>query len=680
MSDSVLRRSWVQLLVKVLLLLFMVAAITWQYPHHNVTFRQKAEVGKPWAYGLVTAPYDFPVYKTDAQLDEERRAAKQAFAPYFTLDAEVSPRQTDTVIAAARAELTPVEQRYLNETLRRIYAQGIISGDDMNYLNSEGFSTVRIVNDKHVAREFPVASLYTPKTAYDALLAGSPEGEMSMLNRLSLNRLILPNVSLDTMLTRMSLQNVMEQLPLYSGMVQHGEKIIDKGEIVSAETWQILWSLQKTGEEQGLEKGKEAWSMAGLITILCVFILLMVFYLLVFRPKLFNDMRAWFFFTILITVIVITSCLVERYTPLSIYIVPFAWVPIITRVFYDSRTALYMHMVTIFICAMSAPVPYEFLILQMAVGMVAVSSLKDMAQRSQLVRTALWIFITYCLCYTAVILVEKGSPEMLHWHTYVYFLANALLVVFAYGLIYLFERVFGLVSTITLVELTNVNSDFMLSFAEKAPGTFQHSLQVSNLAMEAAKEVGANALLVRTGALYHDIGKIEAPQYFTENQLLGDNPLLRMPPMQAAKTVIRHVQAGEELARRNRLPEMVIDFISTHHGTSKVRFFYNTWCNEHQGEKVDESVFSYPGPTPSTKETAILMMADAVEARSRSLDNMTEESIRDMVESMIGAQLAEGQFESAPLTFRDIQKIKEVFTRKLISMNHHRITYPELHK
>ncbi|MBQ9340002.1 MAG: HDIG domain-containing protein [Paludibacteraceae bacterium] len=677
-STSPLNTPPISLFVRTVSVLLMIIVIALLYPHKDLSLRQKAEIGRPWSYGLVTAPYDFPIYKSEAQLTAEKADVKHSFTPYFQLHPSVAKTQQDTIQHEAQQTLTAQEQSYLIAAVKQIYSHGVMSVDDRTYLQQEGYTRLRLIDERRVASEYDISGFYTPKSAYDELLSKSPEGEMSLLNRLSLNRMLLPNISLDTALTNRQLQAELAAIPIYSGVVQEGEKIIDKGEIVTDETWQILTSLRQTEEERGLNKGQVMWSMTGLVLLILVFVMLMIFYLRVFRPKLFEDTRSWLFFTILITSIVSLACLVERFTLLSIYIVPFAWVPVITRVFYDSRTALYMHLVTIFVCAMLAPVPYEFLILQMAVGMVAVSSLRDMAQRSQLVQTALWIFLTYCVCYTAVILTEKGNPDTLHWHTYVYFLTNALLVVFAYGLIYLFERVFGLVSSITLVELTNVNSDFMLTFAEKAPGTFQHCLQVSNLAMEAAKEVQANALLVRTGALYHDIGKIEAPQFFTENQTLGDNPLLRMPSTTAAQTVIRHIEDGVELAKKNHLPEVIIDFILTHHGTSKVRFFYNTWCNEHPGETPDEALFTYPGPTPSTKETAILMMADAVEARSRSLTDLTEESIAEMVNDMIDRQLSEHQFDQAPLTFRDISKIKAVFTRKLISMNHHRIKYPDL--
>jgi len=672
------KKKWVNNLLKGLVLLLMIALIAQLYPHKNGTFQYRFEEGRPWSYGLMTAPFDFPIFKGEEQLQEEQRELLRDFAPYYKIDAKLAQQQISEIRSASSVELTPSEQAYLIQQVTAIYNQGIMPVDDMNKLAEEGYHQVNIINSKHIAQKYPLTYCYTPRTAYDMLLAGSPEGATSMINRVNLNRLLIPNLTYDSVRTASMRDKKLSELTPSMGMVQKGEKIIDRGEIVDANTYLILQSLRRAMSEQGMDFRRAIWSVAGIVTLICLFILLMTLYLLIFRPQLFKETRSFLFFAVLMSGIIVTSCLVERFTPLSIYIVPFAWVPIITRVFFDSRTALYLHMVTVLICSFMAPVPFEFLVLQMAAGMVAVSSLKDMAQRSQLAQTAGWIFLTYSLCYTAFILAAKGSPSLLHWPTYVYFLANALLVVFSYGLIYLFERVFKLVSSITLVELTNINSDLMLEFAEKAPGTFQHSLQVSNLAMEAAKQVGANTLLVRTGGLYHDIGKMLHPENFTENQQDGQNPLLMLSCTDAAHHVINHVTDGVELAEKHQLPEIVISFIKMHHGTSKTRYFYNSYINSHPGEPVDESLFQYPGPRPNTKETAILMMADAVEARSRSLTEYTPESIRNMVDQMVGMQLADGQFENTPLTLKDIQEIKAVFTRKIISMNHHRISYPEI--
>ncbi len=326
------------------------------------------------------------------------------------------------------------------------------------------------------------------------------------------------------------------------------------------------------------------------------------------------------------------------------------------------------------------PAPVEFFFIQIVVGMVAVSSLSDMTRRAQLVQTAAWIFLAQTLAYTAISFAQTGAISAIDPWMYLYFFICALLTVGCYGLIYMFEKLFHFISSITLVELTDINSELLHTLAERAPGTFQHSMQVSNLAAEAAKTIGANALLVRTGALYHDIGKMTDPLYYVENQTGVENPLLKMDPRDAAQVVMAHVTEGEKIARRNHLPEVVINFITTHHGTSLVRYFYNTYCNAHPKEQVDESLFRYPGTKPSTKEGAILMMADAIEARSRSLDSFTEESIAKAVNQMIDAQIADGQYAETPLRSKDVEDSRRVFTARLIAMNHHRISYPSLNQ
>lgn len=669
--------KWEQLSFKILVFVLMLLVIAIAYPHKNGSFSYRFEVGRPWSHSLITAQYDFPIYKSEEQVRREQADALQSFAPYFNASARVGKQQQEAILHAAEGKISQAEMAYLSQKIKEFYANGILSIEDAGRVTAEGYSSIMVVNAKHQASAYQLSDCNTPRAAYDVLLAGSPEGDNTRLNRIGLNGLLIPNLLYDSATTATMHQKLLAEVTETCGLVQQGEKIIDRGEIVDADTYQILLSLKRVMEERGIDTARANWMFVGTIALFALFITLLVLYLQVFRPQLFADIRALLFFCLLMTVVIVLACAVTRYTPLSIYIVPFAWVPVITRVFYDSRTALYMHMITVLICSFLAPVPFEFLVLQMAAGMVAVASLKDMAQRSQLFQTTLWIMLTYMGCYTAFILATKGG-FMMHWHIYIYFVINGLLVVCSYIIIYLFEKTFRLVSNVTLVELTNINSDLMLEFAEKAPGSFQHSLQVSNMAMEAAKPIGANALLVRAGALYHDIGKMSCPQNFTENQQDGHNPLSAMSYEKAASVVINHVREGIRIAEEHDLPEVVIAFIRMHHGSSKTRFFYNSYVNAHPGEPVDESLFQYPGPKPNTKETAIVMMADAVEARSRSLQEYTEESISIMVDRMIGSQMADGQFEETPLTFHDVEIIKEVFTRKLISMNHHRIAYPEL--
>jgi putative nucleotidyltransferase with HDIG domain len=466
-------------------------------------------------------------------------------------------------------------------------------------------------------------------------------------------------------------------------MVQAGEKIIDTGEIVSEHTYQILESLRRTIEDKNISHRQSLTSTIGVILYIAILVLLFGLYLYTYRRKLLDNLRNVLFFSILMALLISVAFLVLRYAAIGlIYLIPFAWVPIITRVFYDSRTAIFVHIITVLIVSIAAPAPYIFISLQIITGIVAVISLRDMTQRAQLAQTALFVVLVYSVVYTAITMLVTGNIMNVEYRYYLYFIINAVLVICAYGLIFLFERTFGLVSSITLVELTNVNSNLMLEFAEKAPGTFQHSLQVSNLATEAAKRIGAKVLLVRTGALYHDIGKMAHPECFIENQT-GVNPLQSMNYVEAAKVIISHVEEGERIARKHHLPELIVHFIRSHHGTSVTRYFYNSAVNAAKSEgrtaaDVDRTDFAYPGPKPSTKEAAILMMADAIEARSRSLNELTEQSISEMVDQMIDAQVADGQFSETVLSFKDLEDIRAVFKQKLIEINHHRIVYPTI--
>ncbi len=679
-NDSQQNKLW-ETGLKFGILATLVLVIFYIFPRNTTTFSYRFSEGQVWEYDDVVAPFDFPIYKKPEQLQAEQQEVLKQFAPYFNVDYAVAEQQLSRLLAAEKEhDIAEETMSYFAQQLEAVYKQGILSLADMEKLQADGYSRITIVNRYHVASAYPLAYCYTPKTAYDILFAGAPISAQQYFKILDFNSFLLPNLTLDEQTTDNMREALLSEVAPTQGMVQSGERIISRGEVVSQLQERKLYSLQIAMEQNGTYQGSSLLTIIGNAMLILTFVVLLILYLYVFRPQHFRDINTILFFSILVCIIIALAAAVVHYTKLSIYLVPFAWVPVIIRVFYDSRTALYVHLITVMICSLLAPAPFEFLLLQIAVGMVAVGSLRDMAQRSQLVQTAGWILVTYCAIYTAFTMAVNGDFATIRWQTYIYFFVNALLILFVYGLIYLFEKSFHLVSSITLVELTNINSELMLRFAEQAPGTFQHSLQVSNLAMEAAKTIGANTLLVRTGALYHDIGKMTAPQNFTENQQNGDNPLNQMDRITAARTVIAHTTDGVALAQRMHLPEVIQQFIIRHHGTTKTAYFYNSYCNEHPGENVDENLFRYPGPKPNSKETAILMMADAIEARSRSLDSFSEDDIRQMVNRMIDAQMADGQFDETPLTFRDLRDLKQTFTAKLISMNHHRIAYPTLNK
>ncbi len=463
-------------------------------------------------------------------------------------------------------------------------------------------------------------------------------------------------------------------------MLQSGERIIDRGEIVSPNIFQVLNSLKIETEKRNSSIQQSSVVILGEIIMTFGLIALFFLYIYLFRPRIFEVTSHVIFILLLILMIISLTSFTISFTSSSYYIVPFALLPIIIRVFFDSRTALFAHIITVLIISFMVDNAFQFILLQITVGMAAVSSLKDMSQRSQLAQTALYIFLSYVLMYVAFELISEGDINRIDWHYIIFFGLSSVFLLFAYVLIYIFEKIFNLVSSVTLVELTNINSDLMMQFSERAPGTFQHSLQVSNLATEAAKKINANSLLVRTGALYHDIGKMKHPEYFIENQLGGKNPLSEIDYEDASQIVINHVNDGIEIAKKSHLPEQIIKFISSHHGTSKTKYFYYSYINANPDKKPNDEIFTYPGPIPNNKETAILMMADAVEARSRSLTEYTDESISEMVENMIDNQIAEGEFKDAPITFRDVELVKAVFKEKIKNIYHNRIKYPEINK
>ena len=629
-------KSSLRISLQVLSFALLAALSIYLAPKYSNPFKYHFEVGQPWAYGLVTAESNLAIYKTDAQLAVEQQQILRDYAPCYVLD---------TVSMHDHLYVLPLSE--------------------MDRLRSLGCSKVSILHNR-VATQIPVANLYTPKTAYEKT-----------------HKNIVPNLQYDSITSENMRQNLLSSISLTEGVVQAGEKIIDTGEIVSEHTYQILESLRRTIEEQNISHRQSFTSTIGVSVYIVILVALFGLYLYTYRRKLLDNLRHVLFFTILMALVISAAFLVLRHFSASyIFLIPFAWVPIIARVFYDSRTAIFIHIITVFIVSIAAPAPYVFILLQVITGIVAVISLRDMTQRAQLAQTALFTFLMYSVVYTATTLLVTGSITNVEYNYYIYFAVNAVLVICAYGLIFLFERTFGLVSNITLVELTNVNSNLMLEFAEKAPGTFQHSLQVSNLATEAAKRIGAKVLLVRTGALYHDIGKMLHPEYFIENQS-GVNPLQSMPYTEAAKVIISHVEDGERIARKHHLPELIVHFIRSHHGTSVTRYFYNSAVNAAKSEgksiaDIRKEDYAYPGPKPSTKEAAILMMADAIEARSRSLSEMTEQTISDMVDQMIDLQVADGQFAETVLSFKDLEDIRAVFKQKLIEINHHRIVYPTI--
>ena len=676
-----LTKEHIQHLCKFGLFLGVVLIILQLFPTQR-SFGYKYEVGTPWTHDLLTASFDFPIYKSDEQLEQERAELLRTFVPYFQFDTEASAVQFERFVSDFQAQnnIQPLFQDTIRRRFDEIYAVGIISAEKRDSLLARGIQQINCIFPDRTERR-TVADFHTPETAYEAITQqiGGMLLSRTLLSAYNLNLYLIENVTIDKITSEMAERELLRTISPTIGAIQAGERIIDRGEIVTPHVERILQSLKIEYERQQSGFRRSSLVVFGQVVLVFGFMMLLFAYFYLFRPRMYENYGNLILVLVLIVLITALTAFTIRFHSdvIHYYMVPFALLPIILRVFFDVRTALYTHVVTSVIIAFMVSYPFEFLVLQISGGMLAISTLKDLAERSQLAKTALYIFLSYSVVYIGYSFVIEGEFSQINWLPIAYFAISSILLLLAYILIYFFEKIFGLISSVTLMELTNINSDLMMKFAETAPGTFQHSLQVSNIATEAAKKIGANSLLVRTGALYHDIGKMQAPGFFTENQLGGHNPLLEKSCEDAAQTIISHITDGIKIAKKYHLPEQIINFIGTHHGTSKVRYFYNSFINANPGVEPNEALFTYPGPLPTSKETAILMMADAVEARSRSLKEYSETEIRNMVEDMIDMQIAEGQFKDAPITFQDVETVKKVFTEKLINIYHTRIAYPK---
>lgn len=678
MKSPHLDKELTQHLLKIAFFVLGALLILQSFPREG-RFRYTFQEGKPWRYGLMTAPYDFQIYKSEDQLENERALALNDFKPYLRMDTSLFEKQLATLKADfhTKYRLT-VPMHYLDYTvsqLKAIYATGIVSNKDKEALLHDSIGFVVMVRNK-MAHTQSINSLFTASEAYEALFQNLPPSiDAVQLKACRLNNYLTENLTLDKEATQREKEALLATVSLTSGLVQRGERIIDRGEIISAETFQVLSSLKRVAEKRQADVGGVGVLIGQIVLISGLFFLQFLF-LWFFRPFTYKRKANVAFVLIMITSLVLLTALVVRSGFATVYLIPYAVLPIMVRTFFDSRTALFAHIITVLLSSAIVPYPYEFLLLQITAGMTSVYSLKDLTQRSQLVICALLVFLTYSIMYLGVSLIQEGAILRINPMMFAYFLLNAGLMLSSYLLIYLFEWLFGYTSNVTLVELSNINNPLLRQFSETCPGSFQHSMQVSNLATAAAQEINANVQLARTGSLYHDIGKMLNPVFFVENQS-GLNPHDSLTPEESAAIIRKHVTDGLKLAHKHKLPLVIRDCIRSHHGNGPVRYFYTKFKNEHPDEPVPD-VFFYEGDLPMSKETAILMMADAVEASSRSLKTYTEESIAGLVDKIIDNQIAEGLYKHVPITFRDLEKLKNVFKSKITSFYHARITYPEV--
>lgn len=677
------RFSYKNLIYKSLIFIATVSVIVYFLPNEG-KFNYQFDINKPWKYGLLQASFDFPIYKNDIQVQKEQDSILADYQPYFQIDKEaeknVLSKLREDYNKTLRHSLPGTDYvRYIERTLKALYEDGIIAGNDLKRMEEDSIIAIRLV-DKNVATSRFIDQLYTVKEAYEYLLnADTTHYKKKILQQCNLNDYITPNLVYDEEKSEAAQKDLLSNISWANGFVLNGQKIIDRGEIVDEQTYNILESLRKEWEKRSDSVQEKRLTLAGQILYVGIFLFCFMAYLELFRADYYERKGTLtLLFELIVFFPVLSSIMVEQNLS-SIYVVPFAMIPIIVRVFLDSRTAFMAHVTIILLCFITLRFPHEFILLQVVAGMVAIYSLRELSQRSQLLRTALVVFISYALLYFAFELIHEDDLTKLNTRMYIYFMINGILLLFAYPLLFLLEKIFGFTSDVTLVELSNINNSLLREMSEVAPGTFQHSLQMANLAAAAANKIGGKSQLVRTGALYHDIGKMVNPAFFTENQS-GVNPHKSLSYEQSAQVIISHITDGLKLAEKHNLPKVIKDFISTHHGRGLTKYFYISYKNEHPDEEVDQEKFRYPGPNPFTKEQAVLMMADSVEAASRSLPEYTEESISTLVDKIIDTQVSEGYFKECPITFKDIATVKALFKEKLKTMYHTRISYPELRK
>ncbi len=677
------RFSYKNLIYKSLIFIATVSVIVYFLPNEG-KFNYQFDINKPWKYGLLQASFDFPIYKNDIQVQKEQDSILADYQPYFQIDKEaeknVLSKLREDYNKTLRHSLPGTDYvRYIERTLKALYEDGIIAGNDLKRMEEDSIIAIRLV-DKNVATSRFIDQLYTVKEAYEYLLnADTTHYKKKILQQCNLNDYITPNLVYDEEKSEAAQKDLLSNISWANGFVLNGQKIIDRGEIVDEQTYNILESLRKEWEKRSDSVQEKRLTLAGQILYVGIFLFCFMAYLELFRADYYERKGTLtLLFALIVFFPVLSSIMVEQNLS-SIYVVPFAMIPIIVRVFLDSRTAFMAHVTIILLCSITLRFPHEFILLQVVAGMVAIYSLRELSQRSQLLRTALVVFISYALLYFAFELIHEDDLTKLNTRMYIYFMINGILLLFAYPLLFLLEKIFGFTSDVTLVELSNINNSLLREMSEVAPGTFQHSLQMADLAAGAANKIGGKSQLVRTGALYHDIGKMVNPAFFTENQS-GVNPHKSLSYEQSAQVIISHITDGLKLAEKHNLPKVIKDFISTHHGRGLTKYFYISYKNEHPDEEVDQEKFRYPGPNPFTKEQAVLMMADSVEAASRSLPEYTEESISTLVDKIIDTQVSEGYFKECPITFKDIATVKALFKEKLKTMYHTRISYPELRK
>lgn len=675
-------KYWHNLLMRVWITALTVAIIVWFLPRDSNSKRYNYDVGKPWMYQSFIAQFDFPIYKSEDAIKQEQDSILKTLMPYYNYDPTREKKELERFNKDFSSELTGLSHHYraiIIDRIHRLYSAGIMNTPEYNAIAHDSTNMVKVVDGKS-ATPIEIGCMYSTMSAYEALLKDEElSKDRALLQKLNLTNYLEPNLTYDKEKTETERTDMLGSIPLASGMVLSGQKIIDRGEIVDDYTYRVLSSFERELQRRNATQMELTTTLIGQVIYVTILVMLFTMYIALFRKDYFDKPRSIMMLYVMITVFPIAVAMMIEHNWFNVYIVPFAMAAIFARMFMDSRTAFVTQLTIVLICAAAVKYQYEFIIIQIVSGLVAIYSLRELSSRAQVIKTAALVTVSCSAVYLALQMMQETDVLKLDSKMYTHFAVNGVLLLLSYPLMYLIEKTFGFTSNVTLFELSNTFKGVLRNLSEVAPGTFQHSITVGNLAAEVANRIGADSLLVRVGALYHDIGKMTNPAFFTENQA-GVNPHDALTCKESAKIIIGHVTEGVKIAEKANLPTIIKDFILTHHGRGMAKYFYIKYQNEHPDEVVDKEQFTYPGPNPFTREQALLMMADTCEAASRSLQEYTEESISSLVDRLIDAQVADGCFKDCPITFRDIAQAKQVLTERLMSIYHTRIQYPELKK
>lgn len=671
--------------LRILLALASVTVLLWLTPradHQSFSY----ELNQPWKYPLLTAEFDMPIMRDSASARIMRDSIDAKFIPFVERKQGVPAQVIERLRKGLDEHDTNGNSQLVMTLVGEAYSRGILTSELYDRLHTRGLTTVRINvakgNDRDLAT-IDATGMLSPAKAFEMIDSAYQATEHTRLDpgiTKALNICLEPNIILDSVSDQKfrNQENISVNAAL--GVIKKGQRIVDRGEIITPQIFTNLNTYQEVLERNQSTNDSGTYFLVAQALYILICITVLYLYLHLYRPTFFGSLRKMTFLMTFITVFIAFAIEMFEFFSAGLYLVPFALVPIVIMVFFDSRTAIFSLLAAVLVTALIATFPFQFIFMQLMVGLCATFSIRQLSRRSQLLRTALITFAGYVICYVTLTLLTEGNLHSFSWKIIGTFGINCVVLSFAYIFIVVVEKVFGFTSTVTLVELSDINNPLLRRMAEVAPGTFQHSMQVSTLAAEAARAIGANTQLARTGSLYHDIGKMESPIFFTENQH-GVNPHAGLDPETSAQKIISHVTDGLALASRHKLPAVIRDFISQHHGKGVTRYFYNTALNNASDpETVDIRKFRYPGPDPQTKETAILMMADAVEAASRSLPEYTPEAIDSLVDRIVDGQIKEGLFKESPISFQDVETVKNTFKKRLGTIYHSRIAYPELKK